>query len=578
MSSINRRSFLNKAGIGALTLGSLAKNQHAKDAASPDRARRESLESVSITRYAVERCATEWAYASGRAYSDPFNDVELDVVFRDPLGQEQRVPAFWAGEQIWRVRYAPPAPGRYTYRTVSSDRTNPDLHGQHGVLEVSAYRGNNPLITHGRVRVTSDHLHFEHEDGTPFFWLGDTWWMGLCQRLKWPDDFRTLAADRVQKGFTVIQIIAGLYPDMPPFDPRGANEAGYPWQENYARINPHYFDMADLRIQYLVDHGLLPCIVGCWGYFLPLMGISKIKQHWRNLIARWGAFPVIWCLAGEGTMPYYLSKNKAEDAAVQKHGWTDVAEYVRGIDPYHHLVTIHPSRSARETVEDPAVLDFDMLQTGHNDRESIPPTVNQVTEDRVKTPPMPVLVGEVCYEGGLDANREEVERFMFWACMLNGAAGHTYGADGIWQVNTKEHPFGPSPHGGSWGGPPWDKAYRLPGSQQVGLGKGLLTRYPWWRFEPHPEWVEPHWSKENYMLPYAAGVPGELRVVFTPPIFDPLKIKGLESGVSYRALFFDPRTGENHLIGDVTPDTAGTWRTPILPTFEQWVIVLEKKQ
>jgi len=32
------------------------------------------------------------------------------------------------------------------------------------------------------------------------------------------------------------------------------------------------------------------------------------------------------------------------------------------------------------------------------------------------------------------------------------------------------------------------------------------------------------------------------------------------------------------MIGDVTPDTAGTWRTPILPTFEQWVIVLEKKQ
>src|SRR2546426_6897505 len=224
-------------------------------------------------------------------------------------------------EQIWRVRYAPPAPGRYTYRTVSSDRTNRDLHGQHGVLEVSAYRGSNPLISHGRVRVTSDHLHFEHEDGTPFFWLGDTWWMGLCQRLNWPDDFRTLAADRMQKGFTVIQIIAGLYPDMPPFDPRGANEAGYPWQENYARINPHYFDMADLRIQYLGDHGFLPCIVCCWGYFLPFMGISKIKQHWRNLIARWGAFPVIWCFAGVGTMPYYLSYNKAEDAAVQRHGW-----------------------------------------------------------------------------------------------------------------------------------------------------------------------------------------------------------------------------------------------------------------
>ena len=49
---------------------------------------------------------------------------------------------------------------------------------------------------------------------------------------------------------------------------------------------------------------------------------------------------------------------------------------------------------------------------------------------------MPVLVGEVCYEGILEASRQEVERFMFWTSILNGAAGHTYGANGIWQVNT----------------------------------------------------------------------------------------------------------------------------------------------
>ena len=113
----------------------------------------------------------------------------------------------------------------------------------------------------------------------------------------------------MRKGFTVIQIIAGLYPDMPPFDPRGANEAGYPWEAEYARINPAYFDAADLRIRYLVESGLTPCIVACWGYFLPIMGVPKIKKHWRYLVARWGAYPVVWCLAGEGTMPYYLSKN-----------------------------------------------------------------------------------------------------------------------------------------------------------------------------------------------------------------------------------------------------------------------------
>jgi hypothetical protein len=519
----------------------------------------------------------EWAYFSGRAYADPFNDIELDVVFTGPEGQEQRVPAFWAGEQVWRIRYAAPTSGRFTYRTVCSDTTNPDLHGQSGVLEVSAYRGDNPLLRHGAVRVAPDRLHFEHADGTPFFWLGDTWWMGLCQRLRWPDDLQALAADRVQKGFTVIQIVAGLYPDMPPFDPRGANEAGFPWEVDYSRIDPAYFDMADLRIQYLVDRGLLPCVVGCWGYFLPLMGVAKMKQHWRYLVARWGAYPVVWCLAGEGTMPYYLAKNKNEDAAAQKRGWTELARYVRTIDAFHHPITIHPTDSARNQVEDPSVLDFDMLQTGHSDRQSIPNTVNQVTGSLSRTPRMPALVGEVCYEGILEASRQEVQRFMFWTSMLSGAAGHTYGANGIWQVNTQAQPFGPSPHGRSWGDTPWDVACQLPGSRQLGLGKELLMRYPWWRFEPHPEWVEPHWSKENYVLPYAAGIPGEVRIVFVPSLWEAPKIKNLEPGVTYRAFYFNPAVGKQVEAGMAAPDATGSWQPPLLPTFADWVIVLEKK-
>ncbi len=576
MGSMGRRAFLGQAGLGALGLHAFGQTQKARGTAS--RGAEGDPAHIAPTRYGVQHCVTEWAYSSGKAYADPFNDVILDVVFQDPRGREQRVPAFWGGEQVWRVRYAPSVPGRYTYRTVASDPRNPDLHEQRGVLEVTPYAGDNPLLRHGPVRVASDRRHFEHEDGTPFFWLGDTWWMGLSKRLGWPNDFQTLAADRVEKGFTIIQIVAGLYPDMPPFDPRGENEAGCPWQADFTRINPHYFDMADLRIQCLADRGLVPCLVGCWGYFLPIMGVAKIKQHWRYLIARWGAYPVVWCLAGEGTMPYYLSKSKTEEAALQKRGWTEVARYVRDIDPYRHPITIHPSTSAVDTVEDPSVLDFDMLQTGHGDRASIPGTINQVTGDLLREPRMPVLVGEVCYEGILDENREEVARFMFWACILSGAAGHTYGANGIWQVNTPEKPFGPSPHGRSYGDTPWQVAYRLPGSRELGYAKKMLARYPWWRFEPHPEWVDPHWTKGKYMLPYAAGIPGEVRVVFIPPMWDSPRVKNLESGITYKASFFNPRAGEEHEIGEAAPDASGSWQASLLPTYEQWLLVLERKR
>ncbi|MDR3674278.1 MAG: DUF4038 domain-containing protein [Acidobacteriota bacterium] len=576
MSKVSRRSFLERVGVtmaaGSVPIASNAAGGTGKGKESP---KAKTNDAQDPARYGVVNCVAEWSYTSGKAYADSFNEVELDVVFTDPQGHEQTVPAFWAGEQSWRIRYSPPVAGRYTYRTVATD--NGDLHGLHGTLEVTPYQGDNPLRKHGPIRVAADQRHFEHADGTPFFWLGDTWWMALCSRMRWPEDFQELAADRVKKGFTVVQIIAGLYPDMPPFDPRGANEAGYPWETDYARINPKYFDAADLRIQYLIECGLTPCIVACWGYFLPLMGIPKIKKQWRNLIARWGAYPVVWCLAGEGTMPYYLSKTKKEDAATQKQGWTEVARYVRSTDPYHHVVTIHPTDNARNQVEDPSVLDFDMLQTGHNDRKSIANTENQITGSLLRTPRMPVLAGEVCYEGILEASRQEIQRFMFWTCILNGAGGHTYGANGLWQVNTREHPYGPSPHGHSWGDVPWDVAAALPGSTHIGLGKALLLRYAWWKFEPHPEWADPHWSKENYEHAYAAGIPGKVRVIFIPTAWDAPKVKSIEPGVSYHAFYFDLRSGTQHNLGDVVPDSTGTWPAPITPTFADWVLVLEKK-
>lgn len=527
-------------------------------------------------RYAVQNCATEWSFVSGKQYRDPFHEVELDVVIQDPTRQEYRVPAFWAGENTWTVRHAAPGAGKYKYRTICSDKSNGDLHERRGELTVSPYTGENPLYRHGPVRVASDRRHFEHADGTPFFWLGDTWWMGLCQRLHWPDDFRVLAADRVRKGFTVVQIVAGLYPDMPQFDPRGANEAGYPWERDYARINPAYFDMADLRIQYLVAQGIVPCVVGGWGYYLPVLGLDRMKQHWRYLVARWGAYPVVWCLAGEGTMPYYLSASKESDRALQKRGWTEVGAYVRGIDAYHHPVTIHPSDTARDSVEDQSVLDFDMLQTGHSDRASIPNTVRRVTGSLPRSPKMPVLVGEVCYEGIMEASRQEVQRFMFWACMLSGAAGHTYGANGVWQVNTAEQPYGLSPHGRSWGDVPWDVAYQLPGSRQLGFAKALLGRFAWWRMEPHPEWVAPHWTDGDFMRPYAAGIPDELRVVFLPAPGGGAKVKQLETAVQWRAFFADPATGKEHAIGTVKADANGDWQMPDPPVIQDWVCVLER--
>ncbi|MBC7327777.1 DUF4038 domain-containing protein [bacterium] len=529
--------------------------------------------------YGRQNCPIEITFETTRKYDDPFNDVEVEVIFTEPDGKERIVPAFWAGDSCWKVRYASARVGLHRWRSVCSDSTNSDLNGREGMLEILPYEGNNPLFRHGRIRPSQNKHYLEHIDGTPFFWLADTWWMGLCKRLSFPEEFSLLTADRVKKGFSVIQIVAGLYPDMPAFDERGANEAGYPWEQGFTRINPSYFDMADLRLQHLIRSGLVPCIVGCWGYYLPWLGIEKMKKHWRYLIARYSAYPVIFCLAGEGIMPYYLSQEPQKESEFQKKGWTEIARYVRETDPFNNPITIHPTDSARNQVEDASLLDIDMLQTGHSDRWSIPNTIRLLNSSYSAEPVLPLINGEVCYEGIGEACRQEVQRFMFWVSFLSGACGHTYGANGIWQVNTKEKPYGPSPHGMSWGNTPWEDAYQLPGSHQLGLAKRFLERYQWWRFVPHQDWVEPAGTMDNWNGAYCAGIEGELRVIFLPSGVWGIKVKELEKNVRYRAFLFNPTNGEEIEMGVIRGDEKGTWQVPgVPPIFQDWVLVLSAQR
>ncbi len=58
---------------------------------------------------------------------------------------------------------------------------------------------------HGRLQVTKDGHYLQYEDGTPFFWLGDTGWE-LFHRLK-KEEIEKYLENRRQKGFNVIQAV-----------------------------------------------------------------------------------------------------------------------------------------------------------------------------------------------------------------------------------------------------------------------------------------------------------------------------------------------------------------------------------
>jgi len=399
--------------------------------------------------------------------------------------------------------------------------------------------------------------------------------MGLTKRLVWPDDVKVLAEDRIKKGFNVVQIVAGLYPDMPAFDERGENEAGFPWDTGYTSIKPAYFDAADKRIIFLAEQGIVPCVVGAWGYHLPWLGVEKMKQHWRYLIARWGALPVVWCAAGETTMPYYLSKNKKTDEEWQKTEWTNVIRYMRQVDPFHRVITSHPSRTARASITEPSLLDFDMHQSGHGSVASKQSAL--ALEGWRTTPVMPVMSGESRYEAlaipiPLPAS---APRQAFWAHSLNsGFAGHTYGANGIWQVNGITKPYGNSPGGNNWGITPWNEAMNLPGSAQVGAARKLIESVPGWNnFEPKPELIA-QWSGKDTALLALSGSKSAIAYLPSP---GSITVTLPQKNATYTAFWFDPVTGNKQKDMKVKSDASGNISAASPVADQDWVLVLKNE-
>ena len=150
---------------------------------------------------------------------------------------------------------------------------------------------------------------------------------------------------------------------------------------------------------------------------------------------------------------------------------------------------------------------------------------------------------------------------MFWTCVLNGACGHTYGANGIWQVNTRAKPYGPSPHGMAWGDTPWEDAYLLPGlgAPRPGAG-GCWSATSGGASSRTRSGSSRTRARRTGRRPSAAGIPGKVRVIYVPLGWEAPTMKGLEPGVRYRAYLWNPRNGDETDLGESAPDAAGDWR------------------
>src|SRR5579862_377054 len=143
----------------------------------------------------------EEAFLSTSNYTNALQEATLTAIFTSPVGETRVVEGFWDGGRTWRVRFCPDIPGQWTFTTICSDRTNSGLDGQTRKFLCTSAVGDGAFQKHGPVRLARDHRHFEHADGTPFFWVGDTVWDGA--RLANTKDWQRYAAIRSSQTFNV---------------------------------------------------------------------------------------------------------------------------------------------------------------------------------------------------------------------------------------------------------------------------------------------------------------------------------------------------------------------------------------
>ena len=275
---------------------------------------------------AASNVFTEVVFRSAVDRPDPFNGHAGRRV-PAPSGQSSRCPP--SGPAAGRGRSATPRARSAPIATGPSaaTRPTPGLHGVEGRVEVAPYAGDNPLFRPRpdprRRRPSPLRARRRHALLLARRYLVD----GPLPPPPLPRRVRPARRPTARpRASTSSRSSPGSIPTCPPSTPAGANEAGFPWEKDYARIRPEYFDAADKPLRHLVDQGISPCIVGMWGYFLPWMGVEKAEKHWRYLIARYGA------LAGDlvrrrarPTCPGISPRASPTTTARSVHGWTEVS-------------------------------------------------------------------------------------------------------------------------------------------------------------------------------------------------------------------------------------------------------------
>ena len=372
------------------------------------------------------------------------------------------------------------------------------------VFSFSTWAANNQKPwDNGRLKISDNQRFLEHENGTPFFWQGDTGWL-LPERLDRAEAEWYLQRCR-EEGYNVVQI--QVIDGVPAYNIYGQSSHPLPTE---TATGYGYWDHLDYIINLAQQNGIYIGMVCIWGGLVKdgKLSVEGARKYGTFLANRYKDKPnIIWFMGGD------------IQGDIKPEVWNALATSIKAIDK-NHLMTYHPRGryTSAKWWSKASWMDFHTFQSGHrkygqrmgNTDYPIPDNTEEdnwmyVDSTWAYKPIKPVLDAEPSYEDipmGLHDKNEphwracDVRRYAYWS-VFAGSCGHTYGHNAIMQMLK---PGYPTSYGDAGDVKTWYQALNDPGFQQMKFLRQLILTFPYFERVPDQSIIVENGTKYDRLI------------------------------------------------------------------------------
>ncbi|MDX2191007.1 MAG: DUF4038 domain-containing protein [Bacteroidota bacterium] len=271
----------------------------------------------------------ESTFTHSGTIDNPYNSLSATAQFTSPTGSTYSIQMFWDGGTTWKARFSPDQTGLWTYKTTSS---NTGLNNQTGSFNcVSSTKK-------GGIRKRSDTpYHFERQDGTPFYFFGDTEWSLFTDDATENHNYGTVETYinvRASQGFNVIHAML--------LNALGwNNNGGAPFNSfTNETLNPLYWQEVDKRIKYLNSKDITAGLLLAWASdardWMDFENDTERRRFARYVASRYSAYNVYFI--GVGEYNEYSAGTKETFASL-------IGQEIYDNDPHKRIITMHSTNT-----------------------------------------------------------------------------------------------------------------------------------------------------------------------------------------------------------------------------------------